>query len=75
VHGDPQAEDEIARHVEQEHQQDPPELDLELEARLVLDVDPHEVEADDEDEQQDQRDLLEDHEEQHGGHPTSGVLA
>jgi len=59
--------------VEQYHQQEPPDLGLELEAGLVLDVRPYEIEADDEHEQQDQRDLLEEHEQQHGGHPTAGV--
>jgi hypothetical protein len=72
-HGDPYSEGEVARHVKKEHEQDPPHLDLELEVGLVLDVNPHQVEADEEDEQQDQRDPLEDHEQQHGGHPTAGV--
>jgi hypothetical protein len=73
AHSDPYAEHQVARDVEEEHQQEPPHLDLELEVRLVLDVHPHEVEADDQDQEEDQRDLLEDHEQQHGGHPTTGV--
>jgi len=60
--------------VQQEHEQEPPHLDLEVHV-LLADVDPHEVEADTKNEQQDPRDLLEEHEQQHGGHPTSGIAA
>jgi hypothetical protein len=61
--------------VEQQHEQKPPGLVGELEVGLVLDVDPHEGQRHDEYDQQDGRNLLEDHEQQHGGHPTSGVAA
>jgi hypothetical protein len=72
AHRDPYAEDEIAGHVEEQYEQEPPRLDLEVEAGLVLDVDPGQVEHAGEREQQDRRDALEEHEEQHGGHPTGG---
>ena len=70
---DVQEIDEIARHVCEQHQQEPPHLGLEVQAGLVLDVDPDQVERDAEYEQHDRRDVLEDHEQQHGGHPTAGV--
>jgi len=60
--------------VQQEHEQEPPHLDLEVHV-LLADVDPHEVEADHEDKQQDPRDLLEEREQQHGGHTTTGIAA
>jgi len=60
--------------VQQEYEQEPPRLDLEVHV-LLADVDPDEVEADRQDDQQDPRDLLEEHEQQHGGHPTAGVAA
>jgi hypothetical protein len=72
-HCDPDAEDQVARHVQEQHEQEPPHFDLKLEARLVLDVDPDEVERDGEDKQQDPRDALREHEQEHGGHPTAGV--
>jgi hypothetical protein len=75
AHRYPHAEDKVARHVEDEHQQKPPELDLELEVRLVLHVDPDEVQADHEGQQQNPGNALEDDEEDHGGHPTTGLLA
>jgi hypothetical protein len=59
--------------VQEQHQQEPPHLDLEREARLVLDVDPDEVERDGEDKEQNCRDALGEREEEHGGHPTAGV--
>jgi len=71
---DPHAEDEIARDVEDEHEQEPPRLHLEFQVGLVLDVDPDEVEADHQDQQQDPGNALEDHEKEHGGHPTTGLL-
>jgi hypothetical protein len=74
-HRDPAAEDEVAGHVEDEHEQEPPGLHLEIEVRLGLDVDPYEVEADHEGQQQDPGNALEDHEEEHGGHTTTGLLA
>jgi hypothetical protein len=72
-HCEPAAEHQIAGHVEEHHQQEPPHLDLEFEARLVLDVNPDQVEAAGERQQQDPRDALEEDEEEHGGHPTTGV--
>jgi hypothetical protein len=75
AHRDPHAEDQVARHVEEQHEQEPPGLDLELEAGLVLDFDPGQVERAGEREQQDRRDALEEDEEQHRGHPTAGVGA
>jgi hypothetical protein len=72
---DPHAEDEVARDVEDQHEQEPPGLHLEIEARLVLDVDPDQIEADHEGQQQDPGNALEDHEEDHGGHTTTGLLA
>jgi len=59
--------------VQEEHQQEPPSLDLEVDVGLVLHIDPHQVEAYDQDEQQNPGNLLEDHEQEHGGHPTSGA--
>jgi hypothetical protein len=61
--------------VEQQHEQEPPHLDLELEVRLVLHIDPDEVERACEGQQQDYRDALEEDEEEHGGHTTTGVPA
>jgi hypothetical protein len=75
AHRNPHPEDEVARDVEKQYEQDPPQFDLELEAGLVLDVCPHEIEADHEHQQQNHRDLLEEHEQQHGGHPTAGLAA
>jgi hypothetical protein len=73
AHREPRAEDEVARHVKEHDQQEPPRLDLEVQVGLVLDVDPNQVERASEREQQDHRDALEDHEEEHGGHTTSGA--
>jgi hypothetical protein len=73
AHRDPAAEDEVARNVEKHHEQEPPHLVPELEAGLVLDVVPGEVERPGERQQQDRRDTLEQDEEEHGGHPTAGV--
>ena len=72
-HRKPAAKHQITGHVEEQHQQEPPHLDLELEARLVLDLDPDEVEAARQRQQQDPRDALKEDEEEHGGHPTTGV--
>jgi hypothetical protein len=74
AHRDPHAEDEIARHVQEEHEQEPPDLHLEIDG-FILYVDPDEVERDAQDQQHDGRDVLEEHEQQHGGHPTAGVAA
>jgi hypothetical protein len=75
AHREPPAEDEVPRHVEDQHEQEPPGLVGEVEARLVLDVDPHQVQADDEDQQHDPRNALGDHEHDHDGHPIAGVSA
>jgi hypothetical protein len=72
---DPDAEGEIPRHVEYEHEQVPPGLCLEVEVRLVLDVHPDEVEAARQRQDEDPRNALGDHEEDHCGHPTSGAAA
>jgi hypothetical protein len=72
---EPPAEHQIAGHVKEKHQQEPPHLDLELEVRLVLHVDPDEVEHARERQEQDRRDALEEDEKEHGGHPTTGVPA
>jgi hypothetical protein len=72
---DPDAEDEVSRHVEEQHEQEPPGLDLKLEAGLVLDVDPDEVEADDESQQEYPRQALGDHEDDHAGHTTTATCA
>jgi hypothetical protein len=74
-HCDPDAEHQVARDMEEQDQQEPPDLHLEVEVRLVLHIHPDEVEADDERQEQDPRDALEEHEEEHGGHTTSGVLS
>jgi hypothetical protein len=70
---DPHAEDQVAGHVEEQYQQEPPDLDLEVQVGLVPDVDPDQIETHGEGQQQDERDALEEHEEQHGGNPTAGA--
>jgi hypothetical protein len=73
-HREPPAEDQIPRYVEEHDEQEPPGLDLELDV-LVLDVVPGEVERAGERQEQNRRDALEEDEEEHGGHPTTGVPA
>jgi hypothetical protein len=73
THRNPHAEDEVARHVEQQHEQEPPYLHLELEVRLVLDVHPDEVERDAENQEHDRWHALCEDEQEHGGHPTTGA--
>jgi hypothetical protein len=70
---DPYAEDQVAGDVEEHHEQEPPDLDLEVQVGFVLDIDPDEIETHGEGQQQDERDALEEHEEQHDGHTTSGA--
>ena len=59
--------------MQEQHEQEPPDLVRELEVVLVLRRSRHEVERHDQDEQHDRRGALGEHEQQHGGHPTAGV--
>ena len=72
AHRDPPTEDQVARHVQKQHEEEPPDLEGELQVLLLPQVHHNQVERHDEYQQQDRRNGLEENENQHGGHPTAG---
>src|SRR5919107_4724222 len=72
AHRDPRTEAQIARHVQKQHEEEPPDLVGELEVLLLAQVHDNQVERHREHQEQDRRNGLEEDENQHGGHPTCG---
>jgi len=75
AHRDPNAEDQVAGHVREQHEQKPPHLGRELEVLLLAQVHHDQVERHGENQQHDRGRALGEDEQQHRGHPTWGVAS
>ena len=73
AHRDPNAEHDVAGHVREQHEQEPPDLGAELEVLLRPQIHDDQVERHDEHQQQNRRGALREDEDEHRGHPTCGV--